>query len=28
MTTIPVTKRGADKLKEELHRLKTSTVQP
>ena len=23
MTTIPVTKRGADKLKEELHRLKT-----
>ena len=23
MATIPVTKRGADKLKEELHRLKT-----
>jgi hypothetical protein len=23
MSTIPITKRGAEKLKEELHRLKT-----
>jgi hypothetical protein len=28
MTTIPLTKRGAEALKAELHRLKTLSVMP